>query len=417
MNYQYDLVKKLSFVRFGGTEAELSAAQLLLSEISSLGGSAELEEFSIPAWEIKTCSVVADGRALDVSPWGLSGGFPEGGVDLRLIYLEDCSASALYGIDDLSGYAVLVNDMNVDKYKLLYERRASAILVISGRWYSSPENSDFLERHLRPAFQKFGKIPSFYVWAKDAADLVRDEVETIHIELVQEELTHVSRNVVAVIPGRELTGESLVVTAHYDSVKIGTGSWDNATGAATAMYLYRHFLANPPKRTLRFVWCGSEEQGLLGSRAYVEAHPELVRDEIKFCVNFDMCGTVLGTNRITVTAGEDVKHFAEAFCREYGLNASVNRDVRSSDSACFADEGVPSVDLIRSTPTAEIHTRHDLIDTLSAKQLKRDGDFAVAFIERIIGAVQLPTERVMPKDMVEKIDKYFRRDLLPKEEK
>ncbi len=411
-NYQYELVEKLSFLRFGGDEDELRAASMLCDEIRRLGGECEIEEFSIPAYKFGRYSVKVTApyeKELDALPWGLSGSLKEGGADLKLFYAEDCSEAALYGMNDLTGYAVLVDELRLEQYKRLCERGASAILVISGKWYDTPETSDLLQRHMRPPFLNVGRIPTFFVWACDAAEMVKCEAETLHIELSEEEQEHISRNVTAVVRGREREDESVVITAHYDSVTVGKGSWDNATGSATAMYIYRYFLSHPPKRTLRFVWCGSEEQGLLGSRAYIEAHRELVEKEIRLGFNFDMCGTTLGTNKVCVTGGDELKHYADAFCREYGINASVYADVRSSDSAPFADNGIPTIDLFRVSKTAEIHTRHDLMDTLSSRQLEKDGKFAVAFIERAANSSRMPVDRGMPDNMKEKLDKYFQR--------
>ncbi len=93
---------------------------------------------------------------------------------------------------------------------------------------------------------------------------------------------------------------------------------------------------------MRFIWCGSEEQGLLGSKAYAKAHSKLLENEIKFGFNFDMCGTILGVNSVCATGGDELKNYAEAFCKEYGINAAVHQDVRSSDSATFAD-AVPRI--------------------------------------------------------------------------
>ncbi len=418
--YQYDLVEKLSFLRYGGTDNELTAAKILLDEIKKAGGEGSLEEFKAPACRFNRYSVTVTApyeQKIETLPLGMSGSLPEKGVDLKLFYAEDCSEAALYGKPDLSDRVVLVDSLDIDQYKALCERNAAAVLVIWGKWYQTAENADLLLRNIRLPYQAFGKIPTLYVWARDALEMVKNEAEILHIELEQEELENTSHNVIATIKGSEITDESVVITAHYDSVSVGTGSWDNATGTATAMYIYRYFLTHPPKRTMRFMWCGSEEQGLLGSKAYALAHPEIIENEIKLGFNFDMCGTVLGSNQVCVTGGDDLKHYAEAFCREYGINARVYQEVRSSDSAVFADKGIPTLDLIRKTSTADIHIRHDLIDTLSAKQLKKDGDFAVSFIERVVNSARLPVSGDMPKEMTEKLDKYFLRDKMPKEEK
>ena len=413
MNYSYELVEKLSFLRYGGTEDEKRAAELLMAEIEKLGGKGEYQEFQIPACTLKKYSakVIAPyEQELEVMPFGRSGSFPQGGVDLKLYYAERCNDEDFLGMDDLSDTAVIVNELNYEAYKLLCKKKAGAILVITNKHWDSNANHDLVYRPMRDKMLANGVIPTFQIWAYDATTMVRDHASKIHLELESEDYTATSRNVIATIPGTEITDESVVLTAHYDSVMVGTGAWDNATGSATIMYLYRHFLQNAPRRTMHFVWCGSEEQGLLGSKAYIAAHAEKVEKEIKFCFNFDMNGTILGPNRIMVTGGDDLKHFAEQFCREYGLNADFNQNVHSSDSSPFCDKGIPALGLSRGSKTCEIHTRNDIIFPLSAEQLKKDGDFSAAIISRVVNSKFMPVPCGMPDDMKEKLNKYFQRD-------
>ena len=81
-------------------------------------------------------------------------------------------------------------------------------------------------------------------------------------------------NVIAEIPGRELPDEVLIIGAHLDSWQPGTGAQDNGTGAASVLEAARAIKAlnRPPRRTIRFVLFGGEEEGLLGSHAYVRQH-------------------------------------------------------------------------------------------------------------------------------------------------
>ncbi len=411
--YQYDLVKKLDFIRYGGTEAELKAANILKEEVEALGGKAEIMGFKIPAYTAKKCSlkVVAPFEMdIETIEYGLSGSLPEGGVDLKLRYLEKGTADNFYGIDDLSDSIVMLNELSFGAYKMMCEKKAAAFMVIDGKWFHDSENSDFFQRNIGEKMLENGKVPGFFIWAKDATKLVLEHAEVIHAEMIQEELETDSRDVVAVIEGTEKTDEALVITAHYDSIQFGTGCWDNATGSANIMYIYRHFLKNPPKRTMYFVWCGSEEQGLYGSKAFVKQHPELVEKNIKFCFNFDMCGTILGNNMIFATGNDDLKNFTEAFCREYGMVADVIHDVHSSDSIPFADKGIPGLGLSRGTKSADIHTRRDSIFPISAEQLNKDGDFAIAFITRVANSARMPVPTGMGDSMREKIDKYCQRD-------
>ena len=83
-------------------------------------------------------------------------------------------------------------------------------------------------------------------------------------------------NVVAEIPGSDsaLKDQIVLIGAHLDSWQPGTGAQDNGTGVATVLEAARAIkaLPQPPRRTLRFVLFGGEEEGLLGSTAYVRAH-------------------------------------------------------------------------------------------------------------------------------------------------
>ena len=83
-------------------------------------------------------------------------------------------------------------------------------------------------------------------------------------------------NVIAEIPGSDpaLKDQIVLIGAHMDSWNPGTGAQDNGTGVATVLEAARAIkaLGQPPRRTLRFVLFGGEEEGLLGSTAYVRAH-------------------------------------------------------------------------------------------------------------------------------------------------
>jgi carboxypeptidase Q len=81
-------------------------------------------------------------------------------------------------------------------------------------------------------------------------------------------------NVVAEIPGSDSSGEYVVVGGHLDSWHLGTGAQDNGTGAASVMAIAQAVKASgvTPRRTMRFVLFGGEEEGLLGSVHYVRDH-------------------------------------------------------------------------------------------------------------------------------------------------
>jgi hypothetical protein len=83
-------------------------------------------------------------------------------------------------------------------------------------------------------------------------------------------------NVIAELPGTEKPDELVIVGGHIDSWDGATGTTDNGTGVATTLEAARLLskAGAKPKRTIRFMLWSGEEQGLLGSRAYIRAHPE-----------------------------------------------------------------------------------------------------------------------------------------------
>ena len=83
-----------------------------------------------------------------------------------------------------------------------------------------------------------------------------------------------AENVVAEIPGSDPKAGYVMAGAHFDSWIAGDGANDNGAGSVTVLEAARLIarLGVKPKRTIRFVLWGGEEQGLLGSRAYIEQH-------------------------------------------------------------------------------------------------------------------------------------------------
>lgn len=100
-----------------------------------------------------------------------------------------------------------------------------------------------------------------------------------------------SANVVAVKPGA--SSREIIVGAHYDSVKVGKGADDNATGVAVILEVAERLRNKETPYTIRFILFGAEEVGLQGSKYYVS---QMLEDQIK--------NTVVMINLDSVTAGD-----------------------------------------------------------------------------------------------------------------
>lgn len=409
-----DFVKELSFVRTAGSEQERKAGELIMGEIQGIleetgkkDIQAEYMPFRIPHAKVHQCCVQAAGRELPCVPYLRSGNIDR---ECGLVYLDGASEIDLAGAGSLEGKAVLLNGITDEKlYKRLVEHKAAAFLTMQGMYYFSEEEASLYPRRLGEYLSRNGVIPGFAITAADALRLIQEETDRIRLTLEQEDTEPESRNVSAVIRGTDLGEESIVLTAHYDSVPVGAGAWDNATGAAALLGIFRHFAANPARRTLRFLWCGSEEPGLLGSKAYVEQQKDLL-EKIGFCFNFDMCGTALGSNRIVVTGEKELQTFVEQYCKIACYSANIRAGIHSSDSAPFCDNGIPAVGLGRGTNTAEVHTIHDLPSILSGKAMDRNVAFAVRMIGDVANAAVLPVKKGMPEDRKKELDQYFHRE-------
>ena len=219
-----------------------------------------------------------------------------------------------------------------------------------------------------------------------------------------------AHNVVAVIPGARMPEEEVVLTAHYDSVRWSSGAWDNATGSVAIMEMFHHYLANKPDRTVRFVWCGSEEIGLKGSEKYCEAHKDDLK-KIIYNVNFDMLGNTLGQRYFACSACEEVLHAFQFFAKVKGIAFNSKLELASSDSTSFAKAGVPSSTIGKGAPRggAEIHSYHDMIERLDPDTLYRDVNFSLEYVDMVVNAAVNPIPKELSKAVKEKIDQAAKR--------
>jgi hypothetical protein len=159
-------------------------------------------------------------------------------------------------------------------------------------------------------------------------------------------------NTIAEIKGTEKPDEYVMLSAHFDSWDAGQGATDNGTGTLTMMEAMRILkLVYPnPKRTILVGHWGSEEQGLNGSRAFVEDHPEVV-GKLQALFNQDN-----GTGRIVNISGQGFKYAGEFLTRWLAaVPNSIKDSIKTtfpgspggggSDHASFIGVGAPGFSL------------------------------------------------------------------------
>lgn len=402
--YQIDFLNSLSFNRYGGTADEERAAKLILSEIEKLGGKAEIEEFEIQNYAMHEASLEVTEpyyKKIEVNGVGRSGS-TNGPVEAELFYAEGGEEENFIGAE---GKIVLINTLAKAPYERLVKSGALGFIVFSGRYHDDRNATDLDRRMLRPVLtDKFGAIPGLCLRTEDAIALLKDGAKKVRFLVRGDNETHISRNVTAYIEGSGKSEEEFLFTAHYDSTPYGLGAWDNASGSANILCLYRHFLRHRPVHPMRFIWCGSEEQGLLGSRAYVAAHPEEVK-RMLLCLNFDMTGTVVGSHRLMVTGNSEIDHYIKFLAKETGYITKFCDDVHHSDSAPFANAGVPGIGFMRDGQAGG-HSRFDIPWPLCGERLAECTDYAKALVTRLDAAKSFPFDRKIDDEMAAKVKTY-----------
>jgi len=184
-----------------------------------------------------------------------------------------------------------------------------------------------------------------------------------------------SFNTVAEIPGTDLAGEVIMLGGHLDSWHAATGATDNAIGCAIMMEAARilQTLGVKPRRTIRVALWSGEEEGLLGSQAYVKQHfgsfenPKPGYEKFGGYFNIDS-----GTGRVRGAgvfgppeAANIMRKILEPFKDDgvVGATASRSRNLGGSDNTSFNQAGLPGIGMGQDPIEYQSNTWHTNLDT------------------------------------------------------
>jgi carboxypeptidase Q len=175
-------------------------------------------------------------------------------------------------------------------------------------------------------------------------------------------------NTVAEIPGSEKPDEVVIIGAHLDSWDLGRGATDNGTGSMAVLEAARALqkLSVKPKRTIRFVLFTGEEQGLVGSRAYVKAHSAELGKISGVLVHDSGTGKVLTVGLMgNYGVRETIDHalYPLGRAKEVGLSEPTLRSEGGSDHVPFDEAGVPGFWCVQD-PADYDKTHHSQADTI-----------------------------------------------------
>lgn len=406
---EWELLEKIGFTRIAGSPEEEKAAQILKEECDKLGVPAIIQPFEIEQGIVEeaTLEILEPfQQEIPVTGYQCAQNTPEEGLEAPFLYVENADDVSL---SDARGKIVLVNGyMRVPLFRKLMKAGVAGIVTMEGQLRDKREETDLSTRKLRRTLRAFGNVPMVHTRVLDAIDMVRKGACKARLVLKGRTEEWTSHNVIATVLGTEKPEEIVSFGAHYDSVDFSKGVYDNGAGSVINMEVLRYFAENPPKRTLKFMWYGSEEIGLEGSWAYVKAHKEELEAH-KLMINVDVGGPVLGVDRITATAEKELASYLEYFVKIHGFTAEVKQGIYSSDSIPFADSGVPGVNFSRdgAPGAAYIHDRFDTLSFLSADMLEKTTRIVLEFGKEMANAALVPVERKIPQNIVEDVEKYL----------
>jgi carboxypeptidase Q len=310
----------------------------------------------------------------------------------------------------VKGAIVLVHSAEMKNFDDLFaEYMRNAVLTDAARrlqpvamLLESTRPRGLLYRHPISLDLSYGPVPAAIISREHAerlARLAKDDEVRVRLAIVNKTApSYESKNVIAEIRGREKPDEIVLIGAHLDSWDLGTGAEDNGVNAALVIDLARafHDLGIQPRRTLRFALFTGEEQGMLGSEAYVTRHKNEL-DKFAAVLIFDtgsghLSGFYLnGRNELR-------KPVNDALAAVKGLRANdhLTDALDGTDNFDFMISGVPNLvgiqDPIPYLP--DYHAESDTFDRVNQREEKITEAVAAVLMWSLAENSELPAKRL-----------------------
>ena len=312
-------------------------------------------------------------------------------------------------------------ELNYQKWRLLYAEGAAVVLepgagdggtvYVTAATIPAPPDAPADERPRPWALDRPRLIPQAVVAAEQYNRLIRLIARGVPVQLEVNinarfyDDDPMSYNLIGEIAGTDLKDEVVMLGGCLDSWHAGTGATDNAAGAAVALEVMRLLKALDlkPRRTVRIGLWSAEEQGSLGSRAYVAAHlgrrvadapGPAARAHFEFKPEYEKFSGYFnldyGTGRIRgvyLQGNEAVRPIFRAWLapfKDLGADTLTGNDIGATDHVPFDEAGLPGFQFLRDfmaeSYTRTAHTNMDVYDHVLADDLKQAAVVAAAFV-------------------------------------
>jgi carboxypeptidase Q len=246
---------------------------------------------------------------------------------------------------------------------------AHAVAVIGGQGGEAAAGMHLTHTGIL-GFAKYYDIPvvSMAVEGQDEIERLLDQGRTVRLKInVQNHVTSApvkAADAVGEIVGTKYPEQVVVLGAHLDAWDLSQGSTDNGVGSVCVLEAARAILESgyKPKRTIRFVLFTGEEQGLLGSFAYVKHHKAEMKNHIAMLTLDNGQGPVV---RLDMGGHGDLIPAVEQFTksmRAFGNLGVDDRAVFDTDTGPFILAGIPGINLGQDSPQYR-YTHHSNVDS------------------------------------------------------
>ena len=401
--------------RLAGTEAEARARDWAVKKLTALGfANVRVEPFDMPVWVRgqESAEILAPfPQPMVVAAFGNSGSTGPGGVAGEIVAFDSVDALSAASDELVRGKIVFVDhampaNQDGSGYGQFGAPRRQGPTVASKKGaLAIIVRSIGTDRHRNPhtGTQDFGEgatpIPAGALSNPDADQLLRilKRGKPVSMKLVLESRnlgTRQSGNVIAEVPGRDPALPPVLVSGHLDSWDQGTGAIDDAAGIAIAAAAAKRIMdAGQPLRTIRIVWFGAEESGLLGGRAYRAAHGKQP--------HYALIESDFGADKIWKVdskLGEARKAEAEAIAKALaplGIVTGSFNEADGSDIGPMLADGHPGVGLNQDgTRYFDLHhTPDDTLDKVDPAQLRQNVAAWTAVLAILSGGIEEPKAR------------------------
>jgi Zn-dependent M28 family amino/carboxypeptidase len=348
------------------SENERRAAEYIRDQLESAGYQTTIEPFDVQATLGGSATLrLPDGSTVAAAPLN---GSANGTVEAPLVAAGLGRPSDFAGVPVAGRVALLERGEIPFGEKVRNAEAAGAVAVI----VANNEPGIF-----RGDLGGGSGIPAVSVERKARTGLAQLEASgtAIAVEVQTNLVSGTSQNVVGKPSDAPCTA---YLGAHYDSVPAGPGANDNGSGTSLMLELARVRRIDG----LCVIAFGSEEAGLLGSRAYVRDHD--VSGAV-FMMNFDMVAKLTGP---TFIGNDELTALAARIATDRGVDARTLASFTpgtSSDHASFQAAGVPVL-MFYSGDDQFIHTAQDDLDNVSENDLGKLLDVAAAVLDQLLGA-------------------------------